>query len=132
MHSGDLGRMDEDGQIIIDGRRSELIIRGGANIYPAEVERVLRMDARVKDCVVLGQPDDRLGEIVAAFVEADASAPAASLLADLHSLCRAQIAGYKIPVVWRVVDSLPRTAMGKVVKAALREQLTSEASPGSQ
>jgi len=122
VHTGDLGRMDANGQITIEGRRSDLIIRGGANIYPAEVERVLRMDPRVKDCVVLGQPDARLGEIVAAFVEADPTAATEPLLADLRTLCQSQIAAYKIPVAWRVVDTLPRNAMGKVVKSALRER----------
>jgi long-chain acyl-CoA synthetase len=126
VHTGDVGRMDETGQLFIEGRRSELIIRGGANIYPAEVERVLRMDKRVKDCAVLGKADARLGEIVAAFVETNAPADQAGLVTELRALCEREIAAYKIPVEWRVVDELPRNAMGKVVKPLLRERLEAE------
>ncbi len=122
VHTGDVGRMEPGGQIFIEGRRSELIIRGGANIYPAEVERVLRMEARVRDCAVVGKPDARLGEIVVAFVEAPGE-DAGALVPALQALCASQIAAYKVPVEWHVLDALPRNAMGKVVKPALKERL---------
>jgi len=123
VHTGDVGHMDENGQVFIHDRRNDLIIRGGANIYPAEVERVLRMDARVRDCAIVGRKDVRLGETVVAFVEPFAGAEQDALVADLKALCAAQIAAFKTPNEWFVVDALPRNAMGKVLKPALRAQL---------
>jgi long-chain acyl-CoA synthetase len=116
-HSGDLGCLDETGTLYIRGRRSELILRGGANVYPAEVERVLRIDPRVADCAVLGRPDARLGERVVAAVEL---APGAAATADeLRALCAAELARYKVPDDIRFVAALPRNAMGKVLKRDL-------------
>lgn len=123
VHTGDVGHIDPNGQVFIHDRRSDLIIRGGANIYPAEVERVLRMDPRVRDCAVIGRKDARLGETVVAFIEPYAGADADALVEALKAHCAAQIATFKIPNEWLVVEALPRNAMGKVLKPALRAQL---------
>jgi acyl-CoA synthetase (AMP-forming)/AMP-acid ligase II len=119
LHTGDVGHMDEDGDLHIHDRRSDLILRGGANIYPAEVERILRMDRRIADCAVLGIADVRLGQAVAAVVEVRGAVPE-TLQADLEALCAEHLARYKNPVAWRFVDTLPRNSMGKIVKGELR------------
>ena len=120
LHTGDLGRLDVRGRLYLVERKSELMIRGGSNIYPSEIERVLRLDPRVADCAAVPRPDERLGEVVIAFVE-----PAPGARPDpeaLLALCRANLARYKVPQEIRVLDSLPRGAMGKVVRAVLRER----------
>lgn len=119
LHTDDLGHMDENGELYVQGRRSELIIRGGANIYPAEVERVLRLDERVVDCAVLAKPDARLGQTVVAVIQAEKRVDAEQLLGDLKVLCAGEIARYKIPVEWFFVDELPRNIAGKVIKKEL-------------
>ena len=124
VHTGDVGSFDAQGELHIHDRRSDLIIRGGSNIYPAEVERVLREDPRVRDCAVVGKPDARLGEVVAAFVEPFDLAGSDRLIEDLKAYCRDRIAKYKIPVEWRLIDAMPRNAMGKIVKGKLKERLT--------
>ena len=117
-HSGDLGFLDEEGTLFIRGRTQDLILRGGANVYPAEVERVLHTDPRVAACAVLGRRDPRLGERVAAVVQL---APGARADADeLRELCIRQLARYKVPELWFFVEELPRNAMNKVVKPLLR------------
>jgi long-chain acyl-CoA synthetase len=122
LHTGDLGAMNAEGDIFIRDRLKELIIRGGANIYPAEVERVLVADPRVRDAAVVGKPDRRLGEIVAAFIElAPGVAADPALEAELRAACAAQLARYKIPETWTFVPQMPRNAMNKIVKARLRE-----------
>jgi acyl-CoA synthetase (AMP-forming)/AMP-acid ligase II len=119
LHTGDLGRLDTEGRLYLVERRSELIIRGGSNIYPSEIERVLRLDPRVADCAAVPRPDARLGEVVIAFVE---RAAGARLEPDeLLPLCRANLARYKLPEEIRVLDALPRGALGKVSRAALRK-----------
>jgi long-chain acyl-CoA synthetase len=121
LHTGDLGCIDEDGEVFVKDRRHDLVIRGGANVYPAEVERVLHDDPRVAACAVVGRPDERLGERVVAFVEpVPGSAPSPEDLA-LH--CRAQLAAYKVPEEWHFVDRMPRNAMNKIVKRELRDRL---------
>lgn len=128
LHTGDVGFKDERGVLFLQDRRSDVIIRGGSNIYPAEVERVLRLDPRVVDCAVLGRPDVRLGEVVVAFVEAAASARAdGTLVPELEALCQENLARYKIPVEWFVIDEMPRNAMGKIVKPRLKERLEPKA-----
>ena len=116
-HSGDLGLMEDDGNVFIRGRRNELILRGGANVYPAEVERVINEDPRVADCAVFGTPDARLGERVVAAVELEEGATLEP--EEIAARCREQLARYKVPERIRVVKSLPRNAMSKVVKRKL-------------
>jgi acyl-CoA synthetase (AMP-forming)/AMP-acid ligase II len=117
-HSGDIGVLEPDGTLFIRGRRNELILRGGANVYPAEVERVLLEHPAVAEAAVLGVPDRRLGErVVAAVRLVDGQRASDDALRD-H--CRASLARYKVPDAIARVDSLPRNAMAKVIKRELR------------
>lgn len=121
LHTGDIGCLDPDGNLFIKDRKNDLIIRGGANVYPAEVERVLHDDRRVAACAVVGQADDRLGERVVAFVELEpGAAPDEDALIE-H--CRQHLAKYKVPDSVTFVESFDRTPMGKIRKTALRERL---------
>ena len=122
VHTGDVGSFDAAGELFIHDRRNDLILRGGANVYPAEVERALRLDPRVRDVAVVGRPDARLGEVVVAFVE-PLEPPSAGFIDELVALCRGEIAAYKVPVHWEIVEALPRNAMGKVLKTELRARL---------
>lgn len=122
LHTSDIGVLDEDGNLFIKDRKHDLIIRGGANVYPAEVERVLHDDARVAACAVIGAPDDRLGERVIAFVEL---APDATAEEDeLRTHCEHNLARYKVPDSIKFVDGFDRTPMGKIRKTVLRDSLT--------
>ncbi len=118
LHTGDIGVLDVDGNLFIKDRKHDLIIRGGANVYPAEVERVLHDDPRVAACAVIGHPDERLGEGVVAFVE---RMPGAAVTEDeLIAHCRANLARYKVPDSVTFVEHFDRTPMGKIRKTALR------------
>jgi long-chain acyl-CoA synthetase len=112
--TGDLARRDEDGDFFIVDRRKEMIIRGGYNVYPREIEEVLYQHPAVRECAVVGVPHAELGEEVGAAVVLK---PGASVGADeLRDFVRTQIAAYKYPRhVW-FLDELPKTATGKVVK----------------
>lgn len=115
--AGDLGYQDEDGYVYLAGRSTEMIIRGGENIYPLEVETVLVQHPAVREAAVLGVPDDRWGEVVAAFVT---TYPGTTVdLASVIEHCRENLAKYKVPALVRVVEELPRNAGGKVVKREL-------------
>lgn len=125
--TGDLGSVDAEGWLRVLDRRKLVVVRGGANVYPAEVERVLLTCDGVRGAAVFGVPDERLGERVAALVE---PVPGAAVTADdLAAACRAQLARYKVPERWGVVDALPRNAMGKVVRPALPALLAPDAAP---
>ena len=116
-HSGDLGYIAADGNVFIVGRRNELILRGGANVYPAEVERALAEHPAVAACAVFGRADERLGERVVAAVQL---APGAAVQPDeLRAYAAERLAKYKVPEDYRFVDVLPRNAMGKIVKREL-------------
>ena len=116
-HSGDLGFLDAHGDLYIRGRRNELILRGGANIYPAEVERVLQEHPAVAAAAVLGRPDTRLGQRVVAAVQLGVGANAS--VDELAAFARERLARYKVPEQIALVPALPRNAMGKVVKSQL-------------
>jgi acyl-CoA synthetase (AMP-forming)/AMP-acid ligase II len=120
--TGDIGSVDGDGWLTVVDRKKLIIVRGGANVYPAEVERVIRLHPAVTSVAVFGIPDDRLGERVAALVQlgrrADATGDKATL-SEIEDLCRQQLARYKVPDTWDVVDTLPTNAMGKVVRTDL-------------
>jgi long-chain acyl-CoA synthetase len=123
LHTGDMGRMDEAGNLYIEGRRNDVILRGGSNVYPAEIERVLHMDDRVSACAVVGRPDTRLGEVVVAVIQPNAPvADQEAFFADLKALCRDNLARYKTPEEWLLVDDMPRNAMNKIVKADLKKR----------
>ncbi len=114
LRTGDLGYLTIDDDLVITDRKGDLIVRGGANVYPAEVERVLHEESRVAACAVVGIPDERLGERVVAAVVREGDAP---LTADeLRERCARSLARYKVPERILFVDELPRNAMGKVVK----------------
>lgn len=120
LHTGDLAIMDEDGYCKITGRLKDMIIRGGENIYPREIEEFLYTHPAILDVQVVGLPDPKYGEIVSAWIrlKADHSLTAA----DVQDYCKGQIAHFKIPQVVEFVDHFPMTASGKVQKFKLREQ----------
>jgi long-chain acyl-CoA synthetase len=117
LHTGDIGFLDEAGRLHVRDRKSLVILRGGANVYPAEVERVLLDHPDVAAGAVLGVPDERLGERVAAVVEAAAAAEVD--VDDVRAHLLANLAKYKVPEHIAVVDALPRNAMGKIVRTEL-------------
>jgi long-chain acyl-CoA synthetase len=119
LHSGDLGYMDEDGFYFIVDRAKDLVIRGGYNVYPREIEEVLYAHPDIVEAAVIGKPDERLGEeVVAVVVRRDGS----DLTADeVIAYCRERLAAYKYPREIRFVTELPKGASGKVLKSALRD-----------
>ena len=120
-HTGDLASMDDGGVLRVEGRIKDMIIRGGENIYPREIEDLLHTHPAVAGVAVVGRPDPVWGETVAAFVQ---PAPGAEVTeADLRAYCRRDLAPYKTPATWVFVDSFPMTASGKVRKNVLRERL---------
>jgi long-chain acyl-CoA synthetase len=115
LRTGDIGFVGDDGYLRVLDRRTDLVNRGGANVYPAEVVRVLLEHPAVADAYVFGRPDERLGQEVAAAVTLR---PSTAVTADdLRLHCRERLSGYKVPTVVAIVDELPRNAMGKVDRA---------------
>lgn len=124
VRTGDLGSLDDDENLTIHGRLKEMIIRGGANIYSAEIERVLGEHDGIVECAVIGKPDDRLGETVVAIVQLAPDVPeSADLVEQFSEFCRASLAKYKIPDQWIFVKSMPRNEMGKIKRPELRNLL---------
>lgn len=121
-HTGDMGRCDQDGFLYVVGRKVEMIISSGENIYPAEVERALEAFPEVKEAAAVGMPDSRRGEVVAAFVLLN-EGQALSEGKMIHDL-QGRIASYKIPKKIFLVDQFPRNAAGKVLKRELKKRLT--------
>ena len=122
--TGDVGTIDADGYLRIVDRLSDLVITGGENVYPAEVEAVLAAHPAVADVAIIGVPDERWGETVHAVVvpALQNTAPGAGCdPAGLVAWARGQLAGFKCPTGVTVVSELPRNATGKVLRAALRE-----------
>jgi long-chain acyl-CoA synthetase len=117
LHTGDLGYLDPDGNLHIRDRKSLVIIRGGANVYPAEVERVLLEAPGVAACAVLGVPDERLGERVVAVVEGARGDAFDEDAVRAH--CLANLAKYKVPERFVLVGAFPRNAMGKIIRTEL-------------
>ena len=113
--TGDLGVRSSDGYYTLRGRRGDLIISGGFNIYPREIEELLLEDARVHEAAVVGVPDDVRGEVPIAYVVADDAFD----VSELDQVCRAQLASFKVPRTFLRIDALPRTALGKVQKHLL-------------
>jgi acyl-CoA synthetase (AMP-forming)/AMP-acid ligase II len=118
-HTGDLGRVDRDGFITITGRIKELIIRGGENVYPAEVEAVLADSPQVLDVAVAGEPDRELGEIVVAYVVA--RDPSGFDERAVREHCAQELARFKVPGRIELVEEIPRTGSGKVMRHRLAE-----------
>ncbi len=119
MHTGDAGRLDEEGYLYISDRVKDMIVSGGENVYPREVEEVLFQHPAVADVAVIGVPDERWGEAVKAIVVLREGAQADA--AELIEFCRGRLAGYKRPQSVDFVDALPRNPSGKVLKRELRE-----------
>jgi len=120
LHTGDLGFVDDNGYLRLCGRRNDMVIRGGENVYPLEVENALSVHPAVAGVGVVGVPDARLGETLAAFiVPADSDHP--PLPEELSSFARRTLAGFKIPQYWYTVAELPLNSAGKVVRAELRD-----------
>jgi len=118
LHTGDIGVLDEDGYLAIVDRKKDLLLRGGINVYPREVEEVLMTHPAVSLAAVVGMPDERLGEEVKAFVVLK---PGASLTADdLIAWSKNELAAYKYPRVVEFRESLPVGPTGKVFKRALK------------
>jgi long-chain acyl-CoA synthetase len=114
LHTGDLGAFDADGYLTLKDRSKDVIISGGSNIYPREVEEVLLRHARVREVSVIGRPDREWGEIVVAYVVGDAPA------GELDGLCLEAIARFKRPKDYVFVDALPKNNYGKILKTELR------------
>ena len=116
---GDMGYVDVDGWVYITDRSSDMIVSGGVNIYPAEIEAVLGMHLAFEDVAVIGVPNDDMGEEVKALIVLR-SGIAAPDQRELDSWCRERLAGFKCPRSFEFVETVGRTAMGKVNKRALR------------
>jgi fatty-acyl-CoA synthase len=118
--TGDLGEFDAQGYLKITGRLKEMFIVGGSNAYPAEIERMLQSHAKVKQAVVVGVPDRRLGEVGMAFLQLHAGVTADT--AELSAYCRGCMADYKVPRHIRFVEDFPRTPTGKIQRFVLSSQ----------
>jgi len=117
MSIGDLGRLDDDGFLFVEGRADDMVVVGGENVYPVEVEEVIESMSGVDEAAVLGVTDEEYGEVLAAFVVGSVSEE------DVISRCKEELAPYKVPKRVEVLDELPRTSTGKVLKRELIEQL---------
>lgn len=122
LHTGDIGRLDEDGYLYVLDRRDDLIVSGGENVYPAEVEALLLRHPDVREAAVVGLPDPAWGQVVvAAIVADDGAAPE-----EIRAWMRERLAGFKVPSRIVKVDALPLTASGKVQRRVVRERLSGE------
>jgi long-chain acyl-CoA synthetase len=125
---GDVGHFDDDGYLFLSDRKIDMIISGGVNIYPAEIESVLAGHPAVTDVAVFGVPDDEMGESVAAAVELRAGQEGSDVLRDeLRDHARDHLAGYKVPKLIEFREQLPRTATGKLLKRELRDPYWADA-----
>ncbi len=123
LHTGDLGFLDDEGYLYVLDRRDDLIITGGENVYPSEVEAVLREYPAVEDAGVIGLPDPEWGEVVAAAV---VERPGARVReAEVKAFCQTRLARFKVPARLWIVDALPRSPAGKVLRRVVREQIAS-------
>jgi long-chain acyl-CoA synthetase len=114
LHTGDVGAFDAEGYLYLKDRSKDLIISGGSNVYPREVEEVLLTHGSVREVSVIGRPDREWGEVVVAYVVGEADA------AELDALCLSRIARFKRPKDYVFVDALPKNNYGKILKTELR------------
>jgi acyl-CoA synthetase (AMP-forming)/AMP-acid ligase II len=119
-HTGDVGFRDEDGYIYIVDRKKDMIITGGFNVYSTEVEKIVLSHPAVRDCAVIGVPDDKWGEAVKAIIELNDGMSVEP--AEIIALCRSRLGGVKTPKSVEIWPSLPRSANGKVLKRTIRDQ----------
>jgi len=124
MHTGDVARMDEEGYIYIVDRKKDMIISGGENIYPREVEEVLLNHPSIVDAAVVGLADPLWGESVRAFVVIQKGGQLTEEMVVEH--CREHLASYKKPKIVTFVEEIPRNPSGKILKTALRERPVSQ------
>jgi fatty-acyl-CoA synthase len=124
LHTGDVGLMREDGYIHLTGRAKDMIIRGGENVYPREVEEFLYAHPKVAEVQVVGIPDERLGEVVVAWIRLKAEET--STEEEIRKSCEGKIAYFKIPQYVRFVEQFPMTVTGKIQKFRIREIETEE------
>ncbi|MGH3365043.1 MAG: class I adenylate-forming enzyme family protein, partial [Nocardioidaceae bacterium] len=127
LSTGDVGFLDEDGDLFLVDRLKELVIVSGFNVYPSEIEDVVAEVAGVAECAVIGVPDKRTGEAVKVYVVAAPDADLAALPARVTDHCAARLARFKVPADVEVVDALPHSATGKVAKGRLRAKQAREA-----
>ena len=130
LHTGDLGVMSSDGYIHLTGRAKDMIIRGGENIYPRELEEFLYTHPKIAEVQVVGLPDQYLGEVVLAWIRLHPGESATDQ--EIREFCRGQIAHFKIPEHIRFVDAFPTTVTGKVQKYRIREQEMQERGLGAE
>jgi long-chain acyl-CoA synthetase len=121
LHTGDIGRVDEDGNVYVVDRKKDLIIRGGLNVYPRDIEEVLFQHPAVAEAAVIGRPDPEYGEEVVAFVVRRPSEEATE--AEILAFCRDRLAKYKSPKEVVFIASLPKSGVGKVMRKELRNRL---------
>jgi fatty-acyl-CoA synthase len=121
LHSGDLAQMDQEGYVQIVGRIKDMIIRGGENIYPREVEEFLYTHADIQEAQVFGIPDEKYGEIVCAWIQTRAGASLTDT--DVKAFCQNQITHFKVPALIRFVDEFPMTVTGKIQKFKMRDAM---------
>jgi long-chain acyl-CoA synthetase len=114
LHTGDVGTIDARGFLTLKDRSKDLVISGGSNIYPREIEEVLLRHPRVREVSVIGRPDPEWGEIVVAYVVGDATP------SELDALCLSELARFKRPKHYIAIDALPKNNYGKVLKTELR------------
>jgi fatty-acyl-CoA synthase len=124
MHTGDLATIDEEGFCNIVGRIKDMVIRGGENIYPREVEEFLYRHPKIEDVQVFGVPDQRFGEELCAWIKLRAHEQLTA--DDVRAFCAGQIAHYKVPRHIKFVESFPMTVTGKMQKFIMREEMTRE------
>ncbi|WP_027577825.1 AMP-binding protein [Bradyrhizobium sp. Ai1a-2] len=129
LHTGDLGSLDEHGYCRVQGRHRDMIIRGGENIYPREIEDLLYTHPAILGAAVVGMPDRDWGEVPVAFIQIKPGHVASD--EELMEFCRQRLASYKVPRVWRVVEQFPQTASGKIQKFVLRDLYMADNSPSS-
>jgi len=123
--TGDMGRIDEDGFLFITGRKKEMLIIGGENVFPREIEEVLNHHDTIHASAVVGQPDDMRGEVPVAFIELEEGATLDETALRTH--CREHLAGYKVPRHIHVLDQLPRSATGKILRRKLPARVEGDA-----
>jgi fatty-acyl-CoA synthase len=128
LHTGDVAVQTEDGYYQITGRIKDMIIRGGENIYPREIEEFLYTHSKVQDVQVIGIPDEKYGEEVAAWVKLKAGESLTD--EELRQYCRQRIAHYKVPRYVKFVESFPMTVTGKIQKFKMREMMVEELKRG--
>jgi len=129
LHTGDLGEVDENGYFKVTGRIKDMIIRGGENIYPREIEEFLYRHPKVLNVQVIGIPDEKYGEQVLAVIQLKNGHQTSP--EEFVEFCRGKIARHKIPKYWEFVDSYPMTASGKIQKYKMKEMFARKYASGN-